>query len=300
MADGWNLDLATTYGKDDVLDLREGHRSTGRSTSTPRRPRRPVPRPPTSTRAPSSSPSGPARPTSPSEFDVGMAAPLNVALGGRVPARDLRDQTGRRGLALQGRLAVLPRLPVHRRRQAPARATRSTPTWRCSPTEPLKLDLAARYEHFSDFGDTFVVKGTGRYDFNDDVRHPRHGQHRLPRPDPGGVLLFGHQRLADVGLRAAAAELRPRPRWWASNGLDPEKSTQLQRRLRHPPGLRRHRHPRRLSDQHQATGSWARARCSARAATLNLAGGAGRHHGQRQRAGPHASPRPASPSSPTA
>src|SRR6185312_9605920 len=33
------------------------------------------------------------------------------------------------------------------------------------PVAPLSLDLAGRWEHFSDFGDTKVGKITGRYDF---------------------------------------------------------------------------------------------------------------------------------------
>ena len=48
-----------------------------------------------------------------------------------------------------------PGLPVHRRRQARARQLRRLRQRRARPIEPLKLDLAARYEHFSDFGDTF-------------------------------------------------------------------------------------------------------------------------------------------------
>ncbi|MBP8245312.1 MAG: TonB-dependent receptor [Phenylobacterium sp.] len=36
-----------------------------------------------------------------------------------------------------------------------------------SPIEALQLDVAVRYEHFSDFGETTVAKLTGRYDFND-------------------------------------------------------------------------------------------------------------------------------------
>ncbi|MCE3519306.1 TonB-dependent receptor, partial [Escherichia coli] len=35
------------------------------------------------------------------------------------------------------------------------------------PVEGLKLDVAGRYEHYSDFGSRFIYKGTGRYDFSD-------------------------------------------------------------------------------------------------------------------------------------
>ncbi|HEX7761238.1 MAG TPA: TonB-dependent receptor [Caulobacteraceae bacterium] len=38
-----------------------------------------------------------------------------------------------------------------------------------SPVENLKLDGAVRYEHFSDFGNTTVWKGTGRYDFTPQI-----------------------------------------------------------------------------------------------------------------------------------
>ena len=34
-----------------------------------------------------------------------------------------------------------------------------------SPIDKLKVDVAGRFEHFSDFGDTTVFKVTGRYDF---------------------------------------------------------------------------------------------------------------------------------------
>jgi iron complex outermembrane recepter protein len=35
-----------------------------------------------------------------------------------------------------------------------------------TPVDDLKLDAAVRYEHYSDFGDNVIFKGTGRYDFS--------------------------------------------------------------------------------------------------------------------------------------
>ena len=35
------------------------------------------------------------------------------------------------------------------------------------PVEGLKVDVAGRYEHYSDFGSKFIYKGTSRYDFSD-------------------------------------------------------------------------------------------------------------------------------------
>ena len=42
--------------------------------------------------------------------------------------------------------------------------------------------------------------------FSDAVRAARHGQHRLPRADPGRGVLLGHQCGPDHGLRADAAQ----------------------------------------------------------------------------------------------
>ena len=36
-----------------------------------------------------------------------------------------------------------------------------------NPIKALHLDVAGRYEHYSDFGSATVGKFTGRYDFND-------------------------------------------------------------------------------------------------------------------------------------
>ena len=90
------------------------------------------------------------------------------------------------------------------------------------PTEPLKIDLATRYEHFSDFGDTIVFKGRAATT-SGHVRRPGHGQHGLPGAHAGRVLLLRHQRVADGGIRqlppnSAAAALV------GGNGLDAEKS----------------------------------------------------------------------------
>ena len=74
------------------------------------------------------------------------------------------------------------------------------------PVDDWTVDLAGRYEHYSDFGDTVIGKITTRYDFSRRLRAPRHGEHRLPRADAGGIGLFGHQRRPDQRHSPARAQ----------------------------------------------------------------------------------------------
>jgi iron complex outermembrane receptor protein len=93
-----------------------------------------------------------------------------------------------------------------------------------SPVEALKLDAAIRYEHFSDFGDTTVVKGTARYDFNDTfaVRGTASTGFRAP------TLAESYYSATNVSPTAAFVQLPPNSaaaRLVGIDGLDPEKST---------------------------------------------------------------------------
>ena len=53
------------------------------------------------------------------------------------------------------------------------------------PVTGLHVDLAGRYEDYSDFGQTEVGKVTLRYDFNPMIAHLRHCQQWFPRADAG-------------------------------------------------------------------------------------------------------------------
>jgi iron complex outermembrane receptor protein len=99
------------------------------------------------------------------DFDAGMASPLNVAFGieqrhetyeikpGDAASRYKEGSQSFPGFALTD-------AGTHSRDNAAAYVD-----FALSPVEDLQLDLAGRYEHFSDFGDTTVGKLTGRYDF---------------------------------------------------------------------------------------------------------------------------------------
>ena len=117
-----------------------------------------------------------------------------------------------------------------------------------SPIENLQVDVAGRFEHYTDFGDAKVGKITARYDITPGIRGSRHHLHRLPRPDHPGRILFGHQHLADHGDGAVAAQFRRRGaagrQAAAAGSLD-----QLQRRRCRPSAGRSEPHGGRLFDR---------------------------------------------------
>ncbi len=99
------------------------------------------------------------------EFEVGLASPLNVAIGiehrhetyqikvGDPESRYKEGSQSYPGFALSDAKAV-------------SRDNEAVYVdFAVSPVEKLQLDIAGRFEHFSDFGDTSVGKITGRYDF---------------------------------------------------------------------------------------------------------------------------------------
>ncbi len=92
-----------------------------------------------------------------------------------------------------------------------------------SPMDALKLDLAARYEHFTDFGNKAVFKGTGRYDFNDMVAVRATGSTGFRAP----TLAEEYYSATNVSPTSAFVQLPPNSaaaRLVGVNGLKPEKS----------------------------------------------------------------------------
>ena len=92
-----------------------------------------------------------------------------------------------------------------------------------SPTEKLQLDLAGRYEDFSDFGNTTVGKLTARYDFTDKfaLRGTVSTGFRAP------TLAEEYYSATNVGPTSAFVQLPPNAPAAALvgiNGLKPEKS----------------------------------------------------------------------------
>jgi iron complex outermembrane receptor protein len=100
------------------------------------------------------------------DFDVGLATPLNVAFGGEYRKDSYSIAHGDPGsIYKEGGQSFPGWQPTdagkHQRTNESAYID-----FAANPIKPLHLDLAGRYEHYSDFGDTEVGKATARYDFS--------------------------------------------------------------------------------------------------------------------------------------
>ncbi|MEG8013130.1 TonB-dependent receptor plug domain-containing protein [Sphingomonas sp. 22R3R2A-7] len=101
------------------------------------------------------------------EIEAGMAAPLNLAFGGEYRKNVYEIGSGDPGsIYKEGGQSY----PGFRPSDAEVNGRNSQAAYvdvAMMPVAGLKLDIAGRYEHYSDFGSKFIYKGTTRYDFSD-------------------------------------------------------------------------------------------------------------------------------------
>jgi iron complex outermembrane receptor protein len=102
-------------------------------------------------------------------FDVGMATPLNVAFGAETRRETYAISTGDpASIYKEGGQSYPGFQPTdaasHQRTNYAGYID-----FAVNPVTNLKVDLAGRYEHYSDFGNTTVGKLTARYDFNPSI-----------------------------------------------------------------------------------------------------------------------------------
>lgn len=165
---GWDLDLSTTYGMDDIEVRVEdsGNASLYFDTST------------LTTRgfSPTSFHAGTWTSTQwtnnldlRKDFDVGMAEPLNVALGAEVRRETYEIGAGDPASRYKEGSQSYPGFSLTDAGKHDRNTWAVYADLAVSPVEAWKVDAALRYEHFSDFGSTTVAKLTSRYDFNDMV-----------------------------------------------------------------------------------------------------------------------------------
>jgi iron complex outermembrane receptor protein len=159
-------------------------------------------------------------------FDIGLASPLTLAFGGEYREESYGIQAGDAPSRYKTGAQAYPGFALtdagsHRRHTIAAYVDLAV-----KPVEKLQLDVAGRYEHFSDFGDTKVGKLTARYDFTDSfaLRGTASTGFRAPTlaeefysatkvsPTSAGV---------NLPANSAAAQLL------GFTGLKPEKSTNL-------------------------------------------------------------------------
>jgi len=159
VAAGWNFDLSASYGadKNDIFTVNSANASLYADTGF----------------TPHSFYDGQFRTSQLTgnldlshDFSVGMATPLSVAFGG-----ELRKDTF--GIA-QGDAASIYKeggqsYPGFQPTDAGSHSRNNAAVYvdfAVNPVKPLHIDLAGRYEHYSDFGNTVSGKATVRYDFS--------------------------------------------------------------------------------------------------------------------------------------
>ncbi len=160
------------------------------------------------------------------EFDAGLASPVSVAFGGEYRHETFEIVQGEAAALFGGGIQAYPGF-------APTDAGKhSRNAWSAyvdvalSPVEKLQLDVAGRYEHYSDFGSALVGKLTTRYDFTDSfaLRGTISTGFRAP------TLAEEFYSATTISPTTAGVRLPPNNSAAALLGIDPldsEKSTNL-------------------------------------------------------------------------
>jgi iron complex outermembrane receptor protein len=158
------------------------------------------------------------------DFDVGLAGPLNVAFGG-----EYRRETYSvgAGMPLSYEDGGAQSYPGFTPLDAGSHDRKNYAGYidlAAKPIDGLRVDVAGRYEHYSDFGDAKVGKLTARYDFTPEfaLRGTVSNGFRAP------TLAEEYYSSTNVGPSTAFIQLPPNSSAAAplglGNGLQPEKS----------------------------------------------------------------------------
>lgn len=158
------------------------------------------------------------------DFDIGQFRPLTLALGAEYRRDTYEIKPGDAGSRYKEGSQSFPGFALtdagkHDRSNWAVYADAAL-----QPVEPLKLDGAVRYEHFSDFGETTVAKGTARYDFSPAfaLRGTASTGFRAP------TLAEEYYSATNVSPTSAFVQLPPNSaaaKLVGVDGLKPEKST---------------------------------------------------------------------------
>ena len=158
------------------------------------------------------------------DFSVGMAGPLNVAFGAEYRRESYTVGAGTPASYQNGGAQSYPGFSPTDAGDHSRVNYATYVDFAGKPIDKLYLDLAGRYEHYSDFGSTTVGKLTGRYDFNDSyaVRGTISSGFRAP------TLAEEYYSSTNVGPTTAFVQLPPNAQaaqlLGLGDGLRPEKS----------------------------------------------------------------------------
>jgi iron complex outermembrane receptor protein len=150
------------------------------------------------------------------DFDIGLAGPLNVAFGGEYRRETYKIGAGVPLSYIDGGASSYPGFtPLdagsHDRKNEAGYIDLAT-----KPIDGLRIDVAGRFEHFSDFGDAKVGKLTARYDFTPEfaLRGTINNGFRAP------TLAEEYYSSTNVGPTTAYIQLPPNSAAAKALGLD--------------------------------------------------------------------------------
>jgi iron complex outermembrane recepter protein len=217
---GWNWDLSSSYGEDkvDIYTLDSTNPTLFATTGT----------------SPTDFADGSLRATQwtsnldiNKNFDVGLAGPLNVAFGGEYRLESYEITAGEPASYQPGGGAQS--YPGFSPTDAGNHSRSNESVYvdlAVKPVAAWQIDLAGRYEHYSDFGNATVGKLTTRYDFTSEfaLRGTISNGFRAP------TLAEEYYSSTNVGPTSAFVQLPPNSagaKQLGLNGLQPEHSVNL-------------------------------------------------------------------------
>jgi iron complex outermembrane receptor protein len=158
------------------------------------------------------------------DFDVGMAGPLNVAFGAEYRLESYAIGAGIPESYIGGGAQSYPGFPPAASGSSSRKNEAVYVDLAGKPIDGLRVDLAGRYEHYSDFGSAKVGKLTARYDFTPQyaVRATVSNGFRAPT--------LAEEKYTSTNVAPGSAYVQLPPNSAAGrllglgNGLQPEKS----------------------------------------------------------------------------
>ena len=161
------------------------------------------------------------------DFNLGMAGPVTVAFGGEHRRETWVLGPGERNSYIGGGAQSFPGYPATVATNAARHSDAGYIDVAATPITGLKVDVAGRYEDYSDFGSATVGKFTARYDLDPRfaVRGTLSSGFRAP------TLAEEHYTNVNVGPTTAFVQLAPDGPGTSllglGGGLKPERSTNL-------------------------------------------------------------------------
>jgi iron complex outermembrane receptor protein len=161
------------------------------------------------------------------DFEVGLAGPLNVAFGYEHRRETYAIGAGIPLSYLVGGASSYPGFAPSSAGDNYRKDDAGYIDFAAKPIDGLRIDAAARFEHYSDFGNATVGKFTARYDFSSEfaVRGTISNGFRAP------TLAEEYYTSTNVGPKTAFVQLAPNSAGGKAlglgNGLEPEHSVNL-------------------------------------------------------------------------